>query len=180
MIEVTRHPSADVATLNAPSAHGVEPFWNAVGNYSMGEDFMAYGYPEGVFGEGAGRPVPRVFRGHYQRFLDYQSQHLRYRYVAGEMSIPSPVGLSGGSVFRLGAPMMVTGLVTENLESMSGIRRIEEVRSSNKVEITKEMNVISYGVALMLDSVSDWTREAIPVLSSGELAAIRRRPNSAD
>jgi hypothetical protein len=43
------------------------------------------------------------------------------------MSIPAPAGLSGGPLFRPGAPPMVTALVTENLQSTTFLDQIETI-----------------------------------------------------
>jgi S1-C subfamily serine protease len=68
---VASHPNADLAVLMV-SGLAVEPFWGAVGNYSLGEDFFAYGFPEDNVA-GAGGIDARLFKGHFQRFLEYQS-----------------------------------------------------------------------------------------------------------
>jgi hypothetical protein len=34
-----------------------------VSNYALGEDFMAYGYPEDVYGPDPQRATPRLFKG---------------------------------------------------------------------------------------------------------------------
>src|SRR5436305_455579 len=71
----------------------ITPFWGAVATHGLGEDFVAYGYPESIFGSDARQPTPRLFKGHYQRFLHYRS-FMGYHYDAGELSIGVPAGLS--------------------------------------------------------------------------------------
>ena len=141
---IDRHPEADLAVLRVDrdAAQGVEPFWRAL-PARFGEPFIAFGYPENVFGEDSGQPTARLFRGHYQRFFENHSR-MGYRYEAGEMSIPSPRGLSGGPLFRVGAPMYALGLAAENFQSTTGLE------------------VISYGVAVMLAPLEGWLDERLP------------------
>lgn len=174
--EILRHPCADIAVLRTPKvAEGaVTPFWNYVGNYTYGEEFMSFGYPEDIFGPDARHPTARLFRGHIQRILDHQS-HLGYKYVAGELNIGCPAGLSGGPVFRPGAPVMLIGIVTENLESMTMLHSVEEIQKDGSLTRERFHNVISYGVALLLDQVAEWLESMVPPLDSARLAELARR-----
>jgi hypothetical protein len=149
----------------------VEPFWGAVGNYSLGEQFHAFGYPEDVAADVPG-PTPRLFTGHFQRFFDYHS-FAGFRYPAGELSLPAPAGLSGGPLFRPGAPQMVTGLVAENFESRTTLESVEEVSGGGERTIHTTARVISYGVAVMLAPLGEWLTEHVPHFDSSEF--VRRR-----
>ena len=124
-------------------------------NFSLGEEFYAFGYPPSVFGPSASEPTARLFTGNFQRFIDHQS-HLGYRYIAGEMSIACPQGLSGAPVFRPGAPVMLLGLVTENLQTYTALESVEEVIERGEVRRTEVRNVINYGVTLMLHELQPW------------------------
>jgi hypothetical protein len=70
----------DAADTDQTDGYPARAFWNFVSNYSVGEEFMAYGFPvEGP--DPVPEPsmtVPRLFRGHYQRFLEHSS-HLGYK-----------------------------------------------------------------------------------------------------
>lgn len=167
---VERHPDADLAALfmaesqdDDDQGYPTHAFWHEVNNLNLGEPFIAYGYPiEGPLTDSATpAPVPRVFTGHYQRFFRFNSP-AGYAYPAGEMSIPAPVGMSGGPVFRPGAPTMVTGMVTANLESYSIIDSIEDINDDGKRLRVESRRVIEYGVALRLGGVSDWLDTHIP------------------
>ena len=57
---------------------------------------------------------------------------------------------------------MLTGLVTENLESTTFLHSVEEVQEDGKILREHYQNVINYGVCLMLDSVRDWLDAYIP------------------
>jgi hypothetical protein len=160
VLHIVRHPSADLALLEIPKAdeEGAEPFVYAVSNWSLGEDFYAFGYPEDLFGEHQGRPTPRLFKGHFQRFMPTYKSKLSYVYVAAELSIPAPAGLSGGPLFRPGAPV-VLGLVTENLESTTYLDSVEEVLKDGRTTRTTFQKVITYGVALMLSPLKEWLND---------------------
>lgn len=165
---VVHHSEADVAVVftsadeaDDGSGYPEGAFWNCVGNWGVGEEFLAYGFPtEGPFQSG-GSPIPRIFVGHYQRFFRFElSKHGGY--VAGEMSIPAPAGLSGGPVFRRGAPQMLTGLVTSNLESYSILHAIEEVDESGHRFREESRRVIQYGLVAMLSEIESWLDELVP------------------
>ena len=173
--DVVIHPQADVAVLRTRSREDVpfEPFWNCVANWGLGEEFIAYGYPDARPAPDAS-PTPRLFRGHYQRFMDHHS-HMAYRYVAGELSIPVPVGLSGGPLFRPGAPQMLTAIAVENMRSELVEDSIEEHSIDGHVmRTTLRQNVINYGVAVMLSPVSSWIDEHVPALDLEKLSSIAR------
>lgn len=167
---IERHPQADIALLvtaiqTADKGEGYpeHAFWDCVSNWTLGEEFFAYGFPsEGPTpGAGASAPTARLFKGHYQRFFDYDS-HTGHRYLAGEMSVPAPGGLSGGPLFRPGAQQMLTGLVTASHESYA-IVDSTEYEHKDGIEYRSEVRrVITYGVALMLNSVLDWLRSNVP------------------
>lgn len=110
----------------------VEPFWGCVGNYSLGEEFFAFGFPEDSLGPNQGHPTARLFKGHFQRFMQYKS-HMGYAYFAGELSTPCPGGLSGGPLFRPDAPEMLTGLVAENIEAATLLNSREVVQANSRV-----------------------------------------------
>lgn len=173
---VARHPSADVAVVRVPpeTASPVQPFWNAVGNYGWGEEFFAYGYAEDRGRTADLAPTPRLFKGHYQRFFD-QDSFAGYRYTAGEMSIPSPPGLSGGPLFRPGAPHLVTALAAENTDSTTTLEAVEDVTTEGNQRMTHYQRVISYGVAVMLDPLGDWIDEHLRPFDAVALAEAERR-----
>jgi hypothetical protein len=164
--EVVRHPDADLALIRLEDVEddaGCHAFWDSVGNYAA-EDFVAFGYPIDTFGTQQ-QPTPRLFKGHFQRFIDpFRPEGSSYSYLAGEMSIPAPVGMSGGPIFRPGAPPMLLGMVTANLSSSTaaGEESYEEVESDGSIRRTVYRHVVSYGVALILDSVKDWLDEHVP------------------
>lgn len=166
--EVHRHEHADVAVLilsdelPATTGYPENAFWDGVSNWALGEQVMAYGFPsEGPNPGGGANPIARLFIANYQRFFGYKSPQ-GYRYLAGEISVSAPGGLSGGPVFRPGAQQMLTGLVTANHESYAITDSLEEVREGGYHFRLEARKVISYGVVLMLSGVSDWLKEVIP------------------
>jgi hypothetical protein len=182
VVHVERHPDADIAALltaDPGSLRGMagtaqHAFWDGVSNWSIGEEFLAYGYPtEGpnpaslrsAAAPNHDTPVPRLFVGHFQRFFFYESPS-GFKYEAGEMSIPAPGGLSGGPLFRRGAPPMVTGLVTANHDSYAITDSVEDVEDEGRTFRLESRRVISYGVALMLSGVAEWLNDLTPLRGS--------------
>lgn len=165
--EVVLHPEADIALLRlAPmEVPGVEfpeeAFWDGVSNYSLGEDLMSFGFPsDGPSEDAANTPTPRLFKGHIQRIFNYNA-HEQWSYLAAELSIPAPGGLSGAPLFRLGAQEMVVGLVTANAESFAITDSIEEMDSSGNRLRIESRRVLNYGVGLLLAGVADWLKEQV-------------------
>lgn len=163
VIEVITHPNADVSLLLVAPLESdlVEPFWGNVGNYSLGEEFMAYGFPEDSRGPNLGQPTARLFKGYFQRFMHHKS-HMGYSYVAGELNTPCPGGLSGGPLFRPGAPVMVTGLVAESIEVATVLDSQEKTLDNGSIVNEEYRRVINYGVAVMLHDIEDWLRQHVP------------------
>ena len=161
------HPTADAAVLvlKSQGREIVEPFWGCVGNYALGEEYFAFGFPEDYRGPNEGRPTARLFRGYFQRFMQHKS-HMGYSYVGGELSTPCPGGLSGGPLFRPGAPVMLTGLVTENIEAATFLDEQEIVLRDGKIVNEHYRRVINFGVALMLNTIEDWLDQHVPPRSS--------------
>lgn len=167
--DVLFHSEADVAILLSPpdeddDFEGYPPgaFSNFVANWSLGEDVYAYGFPvEGPSTDPRGQaPTPRLFKGHYQRFFEFESPG-RHTYVAGELNIPAPAGLSGGPVFRPGAPSLLTGIVTTNSESYSTLDWQEE-SYGEVTRVEAHHRFISYGIVAMLSPLEAWLDEHIP------------------
>jgi hypothetical protein len=175
---IERHPTADIAMLfcsaeDTLSEIGVPTtaFLDGDGNWSVGDTFYAYGYPtEGPTEDSTQAPVPRLFTGNFQRFMPYVSPR-GYRFLAGEMSIPAPSGLSGGPLFKPWgqgpwfspqAPQIVLGLVAANLDSYAVTDSISEVNDDGTEYREESRRVIRYGVAVMLSGVADWLNERSP------------------
>jgi hypothetical protein len=110
---------------------------------------------------GSNAQASRLFTGNYQRFFRHRDLEER-EYDAGEMSIPAPAGLSGGPVFRPGAPTMLTGVVTANFDSYTGLEAHDEEDNDGRKRTVQYRRVISYGIALRLAKFSEWLDENIP------------------
>ncbi len=159
---IEKHPRADLALLVLSSAkEGIEPFWDCVGNFMLGEEFFAYGFPADDIGVEAGNIVERLFKGYFQRFFRYKS-FLGYEYLAGELNISCPAGLSGGPMFRPGAFPMLTGLVVENIESATILDSVIEIQDNGTRYKEEQKKVINYGICVMLDPIKEWLDSMIP------------------
>lgn len=149
---VTVHPVADIAICRTePLPSGLISPFSGVGEAGPGQEFIAFGFPEDESGPGGGRqPTARIFRGYFQRTLEFKSR-FGYEYRAAELSIPAPQGLSGGPVLhgKFRAPV---GIVTENFESFTTVH--EEVETPEGKTVYR--HVINYGVGLLLAGVAEW------------------------
>ena len=72
--------------------------------------FLGFGYP--VEGSANSLPVPRLVKGHFQRYFGYAAPGSTESYFAGEMSIPAPAGLSGGPLSYEACPQELIAVVT--------------------------------------------------------------------
>jgi hypothetical protein len=163
--EIERHPSADVALLRlAGSAWPgeVEPFVRTKPFTALGMEFMAYGFPEDATApdEEPLTPTQRLFRGYLQRQLIYR--RAGYEYSAGEMSIPSPAGLSGGALFVAADFNSVIGIAAENVQSTTYVGRVEEQTSDGGKITHVEREHVQYGIAALLAPLGDWLDELVP------------------
>jgi hypothetical protein len=160
------HPAADLAILHVVSTPGPpdEPF-SYIGGLALGIDFYAYGFPEDLQQPPAEGDRARLFVGHIQRVMTYQQAP--YRYVAAELSVGVPVGLSGGPVFYTDHPGTgaVFGVATTNVDSATASEAFEEVEEhfeDGRVVRTEYRRVITYGIALLLPNMRDWIDAEIP------------------
>ena len=154
---IYRHPVSDICVLRleADPPPTVEVFKEVESGYGMGQAFAAYGFSETLFDyveDSSTTNTHRMFRGYMQRYFNFTRS--RYSYFAGEMSIPTPRGLSGGPVFAITPGMPLLGMVTEELRTKTA-----STGSPSAGDIPVD---IIYGVALMLDRVEDWVNEHIP------------------
>jgi len=164
---IETHPRADVALAVLSDAPQTDPFWNVVSPH-LGEDFIAYGYPEDPF-PGLGLvPTPRIFKGHIQRHIrNYKSDSTRYEYDAIELSMPCPPGLSGGPCFKPSSPMTIVGIVTENVDTTKVLDTVEETAGPGYREITKLMSVVRYGVGIDPAGIAEWLDRCVPPRRTG-------------
>jgi hypothetical protein len=167
--QVQFHPSADLAILEIDrDAMDDQPnYFRTAPKPQMGMNFLAYGFP--IIGSEDFRP--RVFAGIFQTFHDHVSHMemegapgIKYRYFAGELSIPCPHGLSGGPVFRPEAPDDVMALVTENLEVGTVEHSVETEEKSGERYSLETKRIILYGLAVVLAEVNEWLIQNIPAL----------------
>lgn len=166
VVAIHHHADADVSMLITDRESGgvPYPFFDAkpTGTYHVGEEFAAFGFPEGgTFDEPSNRPTPRVFRGYVQRSATFSSGGSN-PYTAFELSVAAPSGLSGGPVFEPTEGNGVFGVVTGNIDTYTTETETSEVDVSGKVHTTSVRRIISYGMALSIPFVSEWLREVSP------------------
>jgi hypothetical protein len=163
--QVIMHPTADLAaiTIADTGSPGVPEYFRGYETTAgWGDDFIAFGYPADASVEHGLRPTPRMFRGSIQRFFHHTS-HNEYRYVAVELSIGAPGGLSGGPVCWPRDQSRVLGVVAENLESSTFLEKSEIVAEDGKVITHETRNIINYGLAVALYDVAAWLEEVSAV-----------------
>ncbi len=161
--EVVKHPEADIAVINAPQISENDITWpqtKIFNDYALGQEFFTCGYPQS-FSQEVPQPTPRVFKGHIQRFFNHKS-HLGYSYLGAELSIGCPGGLSGAGVFNHKYHGRLFGLITENIKTTTELESVREVEENGTVFKENYHNIINYGVALWLPSISDWIDATIP------------------
>ncbi|WP_426624485.1 S1 family peptidase [Leifsonia sp. McL0607] len=158
--EVVLHPAADLAVAflepQDPEPLAPQVFTDVDSTLTEGGDFYAFGYPV----EGTGKPVGRFFKGHFQRYFEYEDSSGR-NYFAGELSIPAPGGLSGGPVSAAHSPNRLAAIVTANVESYVIVDSVSEVDDDGKQYREESRRVISYGIAAMLTGHGPWIRSVI-------------------
>lgn len=174
--EITHHGVADICVLRLPQ-FDYEPgdcFWGIADEYEPGEAFHALGWPDDCLpGIVAARGVPlpesdppwakvRLLSGTYQRFIPQHLSAHGLMSLVGELSVPCPLGLSGGPLFRPQTPPIVAGMVIGNLQTQSEPHSRAYVEKDGTVRGEQHNRVLEYGVALMLDHVANWLDEHIP------------------
>jgi hypothetical protein len=162
--EVTIHPTADIAVVRIDEhpLRILEYFWGIETAMSWGDAFVAFGFPEDVVATQGPRPTPRMFRGYVQRLFEHTS-HLGYKYVAAELSVGAPAGLSGGPVCWTRDQSKLVGIVAENLESSTYLAAIEELEEGGNVTRHETRNMINYALAVSLHDVADWLDEVVGI-----------------
>jgi hypothetical protein len=157
---ITLHPTADLAALEVEPARTthIAPFSALAVLANYGTDVMAIGFPEDSYADGRILPTPRLFKGSIQRFMDHSSA-MGYTYRAGELSFGSPGGLSGGPVISVGLGSHLVGVVCENFESSTYLRKVEVVEQDGGVYKESIHAVINYGIFCRLDSYEGWLNQ---------------------
>lgn len=170
VLDVQFHPTADLAILKVG---GVDerrvgwPKYSLLDDRAYGLEVEACGFPEDMVLE-SGRPPARVFRGHVQRFVNWNS-HLGYEYLAAELSFRCPGGLSGGPLYNPEFPGRTYGLIAENIRTSNILDTIEEIQENGRVLRQHYESVIYYGMAVWLPAVESWVDSLVPPISQEEL-----------
>ncbi len=131
----------------------------------MGQDFFAYGFPI----LSSQTLDPRVFFGVFQTFRSHTS-HLkrsidnkRYKYLAAELSIPCPRGLSGGPVFLREDHSVLLAVVTENHQEGTEVSTYSETFDNGEKLTVRTEQIIVYGMSVIAEEVKQWLEQNIPL-----------------
>jgi len=160
--EIIKHPDADLALLKVreePSPK-LQHFQDVV-------EFQ-FGTPAGTWGitfqdseGGMKEPIPRSLTGNLQRLFRHTTKS--YSYLAVELSIPFPKGMSGAPVFRIRSPLKdIIGVATGAIDTTSEIDTIETIEKPGYKEVIRTAKVIQYGICVYLEPLLEWLRENIP------------------
>lgn len=164
------HPTADAAVLKIIPPDEREITWaiyDAWDDRAFGLDVFAFGYPQ-EWVAGAPQPMPRLFKGHVQRFFDHES-YLGFSYLAVELSFACPAGLSGSAIVNPTLQGRLYGLVTENVRTSTEVESVLEVDERGDKYKESFHRIVSYGVALWLPSITNWLDAVVPPLSHEEV-----------
>ena len=168
---IVLHPQADLAVLEVPTISEDDITWPQYllcDDRALGTDFAACGYPQDYNAHGP-QLTPRFFKGYFQRFYHHASHH-GYRYVAAELNIGCPAGLSGAPVFHAGFQGRLYGVVTENRETATERESMEEVEKDGATNRYYREKVINYGTCVWLPAVAEWLDQVVPPVPDEEIA----------
>jgi hypothetical protein len=166
--QVVRHDNIDLAVLllepSPESEFDYAAYRGVAPELIDGGDFLGVGFPV----DGVEAPVARMFKGHFMRYFRYESPDGAYDYLAGEMSIPAPPGLSGGALAIPTHVEQIAAVVTTNVDSEVVLDRTEQVERDGSTYRDSIVRHVSYGIAAMLTAqVGQWL----------EAVAVRPRPS---
>jgi hypothetical protein len=167
VLNIHRHPTADIAMLEGDETEGGVPYptiglHRFTGTYGVGDEIVTFGFPVGGTLVEPDEPTPRMFRGFTQRIGDFASGGSE-PYRAYELSFPAPAGLSGGPIFPLSAPDRVFAMVTGLLESYTIADEQVIEQTQDHTHRMEARRIISYGMALGLWQFEQWLNEVAPL-----------------
>jgi hypothetical protein len=156
---IERHPNCDVALIRTDigsspyDSESLAIISTLATDLSVGGDFLTFGHP--VEGVPEARATGRLLKGHFQRYFTYTNT-AGILYWAGEMSVPTPAGHSGGPVVRANAPHVLDGIVTANYDSYVVLDQVEEIEEGNRTLRIESRRIVTYGIAAMSTNFRDW------------------------
>ena len=167
---ITRHPnpSIDVAVVTLDGVDEVEigfPAHALFDDVEMGLEVATCGLPDLVSREE--EPVPRVIRGHVQRYVTCQARGNAW--IEVELSFRCPKGLSGGPVYNGAHHGRNYGLVVGEREASQLLDTIDDIDDDGKRYRETRHSVIYYGRAVWLPSIAAWIDSQVPALTSEEM-----------
>jgi hypothetical protein len=173
VIEITRRPEWDVALIrteatSSPYDQPSLPIINTVApDLAIGGDFLTFGHP--VEGVPDARATGRLLKGHFQRYFTYVSPS-GASYWAGEMSVPTPAGHSGGPVVRAHSPHVLEAIVMANYDSYIVLDAVDEVEEGGRTTRIESRRIVTYGIAVMASNLRQWLADEGPADASANAA----------
>lgn len=162
VVEIRRHPKADVAMVRVAPGHGASRAFVDVDTHYPGKDVWAFGFPGSDAGEQE-RATPRIYRGYSHRTMRYSSPTTRSTYGAIELSFAPPTGLSGAPVYHRSRFPLEQGLIAEDHQVTSAAEFEEEIdRQPGEEKRVVYRRVVDFGIAVLLEEIRDWLDEVAP------------------
>lgn len=154
---VRRHGQADLAVLELAEDADVQPLGLRAQPVEPGEEFRATGFTKDPMASGSEPEFAgRVIAGHHQRIIRNHRSFMGFDYVASELSVPPPAGLSGAALFNPQNPDDAVAVAAEDFQTATVAESFEEELHDGVTRRVESRRVISYGIAVLLEPLSDW------------------------
>lgn len=157
-IKIMAHPQADIAVLKVTGQipKSFEKFELYDKDFYCGQQIHCFGMvcnSDGSFVDA----TQRVIGGITQR--DFIHADGAYESKAIELSVPIPIGMSGGPAFVACKPGVAMGVGIASIKSEVVVSGFEEYENGTLQQREKISEIIRYGVVLRLHTVRDWLHE---------------------
>lgn len=159
--KIIRHPEVDLALLKVhEEPESKLQFFQNVVEFQFGSPFGTWGVTLQESEGESKEPIPRALTGNLQRLFKHTFK--TYSYLALELSIPIPPGMSGAPIFLQRSPLeQVIGVATGTIGTETVLDYVVTVETPERREIEKNVRIIQYGVGVYLEPLLDWLRENI-------------------
>ena len=157
-VAIERHPEADIAIIqiDQETPEEFEKFTLYEHDFYYGQQIHCFGMVtdcQGCFSN----VTQRVIGGITQRDFTYADRE--YKSKAIELSVPIPVGMSGGAAFLACKASVAMGVAIGTKESEVVVSGFEEYEDACLVQRERISRIVRYGVVLRLYAVKDWLQQ---------------------